>query len=103
MGLNPIKMRKTNINKHIPLRTCVACREVKSKRELVRLVRSADGDIQVDTSGREPGRGAYLCRMPECWQIGITGGRLEHVLRTSITAQNRERLVEYGKSLNGGC
>ena len=96
-------MKRPNTSKHIPLRTCVACREVKSKRELVRLVRSADGDIQVDTSGREPGRGAYLCRMPECWQIGIKGGRLEHVLRTSITIQNRERLVEYGKSLNGGC
>ena len=97
-----MKMRKKNINKHIPLRTCVACREVKSKRELIRLVCNVDGNVQVDTSGKKPGRGAYLCRMPECWQSGLVGGRLEHVLRTGLTRENREQLIEYGKALIGG-
>ena len=94
---------KKNINKHIPIRTCVACREVKSKRELIRLVRNLNGSVQVDTSGKEPGRGAYLCRVLECWQNGLAGGRLEYVLKTSLTRENRERLIEYGKTLIGGC
>jgi len=98
-----MKMRKRNISKHIPMRTCVACREVKSKRELVRLVRNLNSSVQVDTSGREPGRGAYLCREMECWQDGLTGGRLEYVLKTKLTQENREQLIEYGKTLIGGC
>jgi hypothetical protein len=98
-----MKMKKRNINKHIPMRTCVACREVKSKRELVRLVRNLNGSVQVDTGGGEPGRGAYLCRMLECWRNGLAGGRLEYVLRTNLTQKNREQLIEYGKSLIGGC
>lgn len=94
---------ETNTNKHIPLRTCIACREQKNKRQLIRLVRIANGGVQVDTSGKQPGRGAYLCRLPQCWQNGLAGSRLEHVLRTSITRQNMEQLVEYGKTLIGGC
>jgi predicted RNA-binding protein YlxR (DUF448 family) len=85
------------------MRTCVACREVKSKRELVRLVRNLSGSVQVDTGGREPGRGAYLCRVLECWQNGLAGGRLEYVLKTSLARENREQLIEYGKALFGGC
>ena len=66
------------------------------------MVRNLDGSVQVDTSGKEPGRGAYLCRVLECWQNGLTGGRLEHVLKTSLTQENREQLIAYGKSLIGG-
>ncbi|MFC1865860.1 YlxR family protein [Chloroflexota bacterium] len=90
-------------NKHIPLRTCVACREIKNKREMVRLVNSASSGVQVDSIGRQLGRGAYLCRLPECWQTGLAGNRLEYTLRTKITSENRARLAEYGRSLNGGC
>ena len=96
-------MKRPNTNKHIPLRTCVACREVKNKREMVRLVNSAKGGVQVDISGRQPGRGAYLCRVLKCWQNGLAGNYLEHTLRTKITQENREHLAEYGKTLNGGC
>jgi len=98
-----MRVRKRNINKHIPMRTCVACREVKSKRELIRLVRNSSGSVQVDTSGRESGRGAYLCRALECWQNGLAGGRLEYVLKTKLTQKDREQLIEHGKSLIGGC
>lgn len=90
---------KTNTSKHLPLRTCIACRQIKEKRQLVRLVHDADGSIQIDTGGRKPGRGAYLCRMPECWDYALVGGRLEHTLRTSLTAENREQLAEYGNML----
>ena len=98
-----MRMGRKNINKHIPMRTCVACREVKSKRELIRLVRNLNGSVKVDTSGKEPGRGAYLCRVLECWQNGLAGGRLEYVLKTKLTRENREQLIEYGKILIGGC
>jgi len=79
----------------------VACRKVKAKRELVRLVCSADGVVEVDTSGKKAGRGAYLCQSKECWQIGLKGSRLEHTLRVSLTPDNREQLIQYGKDLGG--
>ncbi len=85
--------------KRIPQRTCVACRKVKAKRELIRLVRVADGGVEVDTSGKKTGRGAYLCRVQECWEIGLKGGRLEHSLRTTLTEDNQEQLIRHGKEL----
>ena len=85
--------------RHIPQRTCVACRKVRPKRELIRLVRISNGTVEVDTDERKPGRGAYLCRARECWEIGLKGSRLEHTLRTSLTPDNREQLIRYGKDL----
>ena len=86
-----------DISKHIPLRTCVACRSVKPKRELIRLVRISDGGVEVDSSGKKAGRGAYLCRGWECWEIGLKGNQLERTLRTTLTQDNREQLIEYGR------
>ncbi len=77
----------------------MACRKVKAKRELIRIVRISDGNIEVDTSGKKVGRGAYLCRTQECWEIGLKAGRLEHALRTSLTQDNREQLIRYGENL----
>ena len=88
--------------KHIPQRTCVACRKVRDKRELMRLVRVPDGSVEVDTTGKRVGRGAYLCRARECWEAGLKGNRLEHALRTSLTQDNRERLIRYGKDFLQG-
>ena len=101
-------MKRTNMRsrpvsvKHIPQRTCVACQEVKTKRELIRLVRVSDGSVQVDTSGKKAGRGAYLCRVLECWEKGLKGNRLEHILRTTITPDNWEQLTKDGKELLQG-
>ena len=69
---------------------------------MVRLVRSADGSVGVDTSGKEVGRGAYLCRTWECWEIGLNGGRLAHSLRANLTQGNREQLIGYGRDLLQG-
>ena len=91
--------RKRNISRHIPQRTCVACRKVKPKRELIRIVRTPDGNVEVDISGKKAGRGAYLCRAPECWEVGVKGGRLEHALRTSLNQDNRQQLIRHGKDL----
>ena len=79
----------------------MACRKVRAKRELVRLVHVADGSVEVDTSGKKAGRGAYLCPTQECWEAGLKGNRLEHTLRTTLTQDNREQLIQYGKSLAG--
>jgi len=77
----------------------VACRRVRPKRELIRLVHISDGGVEVDTGGKKTGRGAYLCQTPECWEVGLKGGRLEHALRTTLTPNNREQLIGYGKNL----
>jgi len=94
--------RMMSIKKRIPQRTCVACRKVKAKRELIRLVCVPDGSVEVDTMGKKAGRGAYLCQAQECWTIGLKGGRLEHALRTTLTRDNREQLIKYGESLPQG-
>ena len=85
------------IRKHTPQRTCVACRRVKAKRELVRLVCIPGGGVEVDTTGKRVGRGAYLCRNQECWQVGLKNGQLERSLRTTLTQENQEQLIRYGK------
>ena len=54
------------VEKKIPMRTCVACREEKPKRDMLRIVKNAAGDIQLDFSGKLPGRGAYICNSAEC-------------------------------------
>ena len=73
----------------------MACREVKPKRQLVRLVRVPEGRIEIDAEGTKAGRGAYLCPRPECWEKGLKGNRMEHVLRTSLSATDRDRLARY--------
>ena len=64
-------------------------------------MRISEGSIEVDTSGKRAGRGTYLCRARECWQIGLKGGRLEHALRATLTQDNREQLIKYGEALLG--
>ncbi|MAF86013.1 MAG: hypothetical protein CL875_06030 [Dehalococcoidales bacterium] len=84
--------------KHIPQRTCVACRQVKAKRELIRLVRIAEGRVEVDSSGKEAGRGTYLCPTPECWEVGLKSSRIEYALRATLIPENREQLIKHGKT-----
>ncbi len=67
--------------KHIPQRTCISCRQVLSKRQLVRVVRSADGHVGIDPTGKQPGRGAYVHASQDCWQLALAGGRLAHALK----------------------
>lgn len=88
--------------KHIPQRTCIACRVVKPKKEMIRLVNTGVNGIQLDRQGRQAGRGAYLCRLPDCWETGINGSKLERALRGTLTADSRQRLVYELKELCGG-
>lgn len=80
--------------KHIPQRTCIACRQIAGKRALVRLVRTANG-VEIDPTGKRAGRGAYLHPNQQCWQTVLTGNRLGQALRTSITPENRQVLFAY--------
>lgn len=84
--------------RHIPERTCIACRKTGNKRGLVRLVRVGNS-VEIDSSGKKAGRGAYLCPESECWEKGLKGNRLEHALHIKIDVLNRQSLVEYANSL----
>ena len=77
----------------------MACRKVKDKQELIRLIRVSGGSVEIDTGGKKTGRGAYLCRSQGCWEVGLRGSHLGHVLRTTLTHDNREQLSRYGKDL----
>ena len=68
----------------IPLRKCIGCGEMKDKRELVRVVRSKEGEISLDLYGKKPGRGAYICRDPECLRKAEKGKRLERAFSMKI-------------------
>jgi len=83
--------------KHIPQRTCVGCREILSKRELMRVVRTAGG-VQYDPSGKANGRGAYIHDQRECWDKALSGS-LEKALHTTIDEENRRSLTELMDSL----
>jgi uncharacterized protein len=98
-----ISMKQTTTpNKRAPQRTCVACRAVKDKRELTRIVRTPDGTISIDTKGRMAGRGAYICASLVCWQTGLESNKLDYVLKTKIAPEERKRLLAEGRSLIGG-
>jgi len=89
----------TGTSRRVPQRTCVACRQVKAKLELVRLVKNSQGEIQIDTRGKMDGRGAYLCPTPECLEKALSGAHIEHALKCRITPNNRERLIKSGQEL----
>ena len=79
--------------KHIPQRTCVGCREVLPKRQLIRIVRTPEG-VQVDETGKMAGRGAYLHDRHSCWERALKG-TLAHALKAELTAEDRERLQTF--------
>jgi uncharacterized protein len=83
--------------KHIPQRTCVACREVLPKRQMVRIVRTADG-VKVDPTGKLAGRGAYLHDRRECWARGLKGA-LTNALKAELTTDDRVELEEFMNTL----
>lgn len=78
---------------HVPVRTCVACRIERPKRELVRLVRGADGSARVDPTGKLNGRGAYLCRDAECWTLAERRRALERALEVKLDAAAWQNLI----------
>ena len=78
--------------KKIPMRMCVSCREMQPKKELVRVVRTPEGEVVLDTTGRANGRGAYLCKKSACLEKAIKSRALERALETKIEADTYDTL-----------
>ena len=79
--------------KKIPMRMCVGCREMKPKKELIRVVRSPEGVVSMDPVGKKPGRGAYVCRSEACLKRAIKQKQLERQLETSLTEEVADALA----------
>jgi predicted RNA-binding protein YlxR (DUF448 family) len=89
--------RKTGRRKHVPQRTCVGCMKVLPKRSMVRIVNSPQG-VVIDPTGKLAGRGAYLHEVRSCWEHGLSGA-LAKALKTELTPEERDRLLNYAVSL----
>lgn len=85
--------------KKIPMRQCVGCREMKQKRELIRVVRSPEGALSLDFRGKLPGRGAYVCPSPDCLRRARKSRALERALETAIPPQVYEALESQMKEV----
>jgi predicted RNA-binding protein YlxR (DUF448 family) len=84
--------------KHVPQRTCIACRQTAGKRSLLRIVRTDQG-IEVDSTGKKPGRGAYLHPYRACWRVVLRGDRLGQALRTQLSDSDRQVLQAFMATL----
>ena len=80
------------VNKKKPARTCMACNEQKDKNELLRIVKSKEGIIEVDLTGKKSGRGAYICKNEDCLNKIIKSKRLEKVFEKEISAELYESI-----------
>ena len=81
------------MQKKIPMRQCVGCREMKSKKELIRVVKSPEGAISLDFRGKAPGRGAYLCPDPACLKRAIKSKALERTFEIPIPQEIYDGLL----------
>jgi predicted RNA-binding protein YlxR (DUF448 family) len=85
--------------KHVPQRTCIACRSTDAKRGFIRLVRTPEGKVEIDPTGKKAGRGAYLCSVSECWKKGLEKKAVENALKVTIDLETRQHLREFGEAL----
>ena len=80
--------------KRVPLRKCIGCGEMKPKKELVRVVKSPEGEVSLDLTGRKPGRGAYVCPRVDCLRLARKARRLEKAFSCPIPAEVYDRMEE---------
>lgn len=78
--------------KHTPLRTCIACREKRPKRELLRVVCTPEGAVEIDVRGKRAGRGAYLCPRAECLEVAVQAQRLSRALKCQVNIEKAAAL-----------
>ena len=81
------------VRKKIPMRQCVGCREMKPKKELIRVVRAPDGTISLDFKGKAPGRGAYLCPSAACLQKARKAKALSHAFEGPVPEEIYDALL----------
>lgn len=86
--------------KKIPVRLCLGCKEPYPKKELARIVRSPEGEISYDPVGKKPGRGAYICRKPECFDAAVKTKQFAKAFKEQVPA---EKLAEARAQLFGGA
>jgi len=94
----PAKQQRGPKPKHVPQRTCIACRKVAGKRSLIRIVRTDQG-VEMDPTGKKAGRGAYLHPNQTCWKAILSGNRLSQALHTPLSGENRQTLLAFMASL----
>lgn len=82
------------MKKKIPMRQCLGCREMKPKKEFIRVVRSPEGDISLDFKGKAPGRGAYICPNAQCLKKAVRARALEKAFSAQIPEEVYEKLNE---------
>ncbi|MCI0399576.1 MAG: YlxR family protein [Chloroflexi bacterium] len=87
--------------KHVPQRTCVICRQKTDKRRLTRLVRTADGGVVVDPTGKRNGRGAYLCDRITCWDKVLGSAILDQLFGVQVSDEEKEAIAAYRPSAMG--
>jgi uncharacterized protein len=85
--------------KHTPQRMCISCRERSAKRTLVRMVRTPEGTVEVDPTGKRNGRGAYLCDDPACWARALKSGSLAQALKTTIDTETTNALARHAAGM----
>jgi predicted RNA-binding protein YlxR (DUF448 family) len=89
--------------KHVPQRTCIACRKVDAKRGLRRLVREQDNRVAIDPTGKRAGRGAYLCAERGCWEVALKRAVIERALKIpGLDPDDRQALAAYAATLPVG-
>jgi len=93
-----VKKGSPRPRKHIPQRTCVGCGQVQGKREMVRVVRTPQGQVAVDPTGKRNGRGAYVHQARSCWDAALAG-RLAHALKATLSEPDRQALEGFAASL----
>ncbi len=84
----------------VPQRTCVGCRTTGGKRDLIRVVRTPEGSVEIDTTSKVNGRGAYVCAQKGCWEEALTKDRLARALRTKISPDVRDKLRSFAEQLD---
>lgn len=87
------------MQKKIPMRMCVGCREMKPKKELIRVVRSPEGELSVDLKGKKSGRGAYVCYNETCLARALKQKQLDRALEVAIGEETAQALLD---ALKGG-
>ena len=78
--------------KKIPMRMCLGCNEMKPKKEMIRVVKSAEGEISLDFTGKKSGRGAYICKNTECFQSARKARRFEKSFSCKISNEIYEEM-----------
>ena len=96
-----MRMEAAQVQKRIPMRQCTGCREMKPKREMIRVVRSPEGSVSLDFKGKAPGRGAYICPDEACLKKALKSRALEHALEVSIPEAILDELRGQGEGTHG--